>query len=172
MGGDLLFDSREGKGTRVSFTLPNLEEPAVLPTQERSEPAGSTGLDPSGSPRRILVVEDDAASRYGLKSLLESEGYVALEAASLAQADAILRNGAPDIAIVDITLPDGDGAEWVKLRRKMTADEDRRRIEKSGFCAVLQKPVDIPVLLKALRDCQDPVWLSENVAAYEDGEGG
>lgn len=185
MGGDLLFDSREGKGTRVSFTLPNLEEPALPPARDRTEPPGSTGLDASGSALRILVVEDDAASRYGLKSLLESEGYVVVEAASLAQADGILRDGAPDIAIVDITLPDGDGAEWVKLRRKkaavgfplialtgMTADEDRRRIEKSGFCAVLQKPVDIPVLLKALRDCQDPAWLSEHVAAYEDSEGG
>jgi CheY-like chemotaxis protein len=185
MGGDLLFDSREGKGTRVSFTLPNLEETALPPARGRTELPGSTGLDASGSPLRILVVEDDAASRYGLKSLLESEGYVVAEAASLAQADGILRDGAPDIAIVDITLPDGDGAEWAKLRRKkaavtfplialtgMTADEDRRRIEKSGFCAVLQKPVDIPVLLKALRDCQDPAWLSENVAAYEDSEGG
>jgi CheY-like chemotaxis protein len=188
MGGDLLFDSREGKGTRVSFTLPNLEEPdasPALPPRETSEPARSTGLDSSGTPRRILVVEDDAASRYGLKSLLESEGYVVVEAASLAQADDVLRAGAPDIAIVDITLPDGDGAEWVKLRRKkaavgfplialtgMTADEDRRRIEKSGFCAVLQKPVDIPVLLNALRDCQDPDWLREHVAAHEDGEGG
>jgi CheY-like chemotaxis protein len=185
MGGDLLFDSREGKGTRVSFTLPNLEEPALPPARGRTEPPGSTGLDASGSALRILVVEDDAASRYGLKSLLESEGYVVVEAASLAQADGILRDGAPDIAIVDITLPDGDGAEWVKLRRKkaavnfpllaltgMTADEDRRRIEKSGFCAVLQKPVDIPVLLKALSDCQDPAWLREHVAAYEDGEGG
>ena len=185
MGGDLLFDSREGKGTRVSFTLPNLEETGLPPARGRTELPGSTGLDASGSALRILVVEDDAASRYGLKSLLESEGYVVVEAASLAQADGILRDGAPDIAIVDITLPDGDGAEWVKLRRKkaavnfplialtgMTADEDRRRIEKSGFCAVLQKPVDIPVLLKALSDCQDPAWLRENVAAYEDSEGG
>ena len=177
MGGDLLFDSREGKGTRVSFTLPNLEEPAAaLPRRARRARRTPTGLDASGKPRRVLVVEDDAASRYGLKSLLESEGYVVVEAASLAQADGILRDGAPDIAIVDITLPDGDGAEWVKLRRKkaavsfplialtgMTADEDRRRIEKSGFCAVLQKPVDIPILLKALRDCQDPEGLLDGV---------
>jgi CheY-like chemotaxis protein/two-component sensor histidine kinase len=185
MGGDLIFDSREGEGTRVSITLPNLEEPAAPPARETSAAAGSTGLDSTGSPRRILVVEDDAASRYGLKSLLESESYVVVEAASLAQANEALRNGAPDIAIVDITLPDGDGAEWVRLRRKkaavgfplialtgMTADEDRRRIEKSGFCAVLQKPVDIPLLLKALRDCQDPDWLREHVAAYEDDERG
>jgi CheY-like chemotaxis protein/nitrogen-specific signal transduction histidine kinase len=190
MGGDLLFDSREGIGTRVSFTLPNLEEPAAPPVRDVpargvDEFAEPVGLDPAGEPRRILVVEDDDASRYGLKSLLESEGYVVVEAASLAFADEFLRDGVPDIAIVDITLPDGDGAEWVRLRRKkgavgfplialtgMTSDEDRRRIEKSGFCAVLQKPVDIPVLLKALRDCQDPAWLREHVAAYEDGESG
>jgi CheY-like chemotaxis protein len=185
MGGDLIFDTREGRGTRVSFTLPALEEPAAPPPRETSEPVGPAGLDFSGQPRRILVVEDDDASRYGLKSLLESEGYVCVEAPSLAIADQVLAAGAPDIAIVDITLPDGDGAEWAKLRRRkaavdfplialtgMTSDEDRRRIEKSGFCAVLQKPVDIPVLLKALRDCQDPDWLRENVPAYEDSERG
>jgi CheY-like chemotaxis protein len=183
MGGDLLFDSRVGQGTRVSFTLPNLEEPAdtgVAAARETSAADGPVGLDSSGEPRRILVVEDDSASRYGLKSLLESEGYEVLEAASLAQAEEVVRDGRPDIAIVDITLPDGDGAEWVRLSRKkgrieipvialtgVTADEDRRRIEQSGVCALLQKPVDIPLLLKALKDCQDPDWLREHVAPYE-----
>jgi CheY-like chemotaxis protein len=184
MGGDLLLDSREGEGTRVSFTLPNLEEPAELaaaPARDARPETGPAGLDSSGRARRILVVEDDSASRYGLRSLLESEGYAVVEAASLAQADEIIRNEAPDIAIVDITLPDGDGAEWVKLQRRkglvsfpvialtgMTADQDRRRIEHSGVCAVLQKPVDIPLLWKALRDCQDPDWLREHLAPLED----
>ena len=182
MGGDLLFDSRVGQGTKVSFTLPNLEEPADIgapPARETGAAGEPAGLDSSGKPRRILVVEDDGASRYGLKSLLETEGYEVLEAASLAQADEVLRNGQPDIVIVDITLPDGDGAEWVRLARKkgplsfpvialtgVTADEDRRRIEQSGVCAVLQKPVDIPLLLKALKDCQDPDWLREHTNSY------
>jgi CheY-like chemotaxis protein len=113
MGGDLLFDSREGKGTRVSFTLPNLEEPALPPARDRTEPSGSTGLDASGSALRILVVEDDAASRYGLKSLLESEGYVVVEAASLAQADGILRGGAPDLTLRAPRLPNGEGPAWI-----------------------------------------------------------
>lgn len=186
MGGDLLLDSREGQGTRVSFTLPNLEEPkdlVVVAAREVDPDARPGGFDSSGQARRILVVEDDGASRYGLRSLLESEGYTVVEAASLAQANAAIQDAAPDVAIVDITLPDGDGAEWVRLRRKkgalsfpvialtgITADQDRRRIQRSGVCAVLQKPVDIPLLWKALRDCLDPDWLREHVAAYEDGE--
>ncbi len=171
MGGDLLLDSRVGKGTRVSFILPSLEEPADTdsPAAREKGPAGAPpGIDSSGKPRRILVVEDDGASRYGLKSLLETEGYEVLEAASLARAEDALRDGRPDIVVVDVTLPDGDGAEWVRLARKkgrlgfpvialtgVTADEDRRRIEQSGVSALLQKPVDIPLLLKALKDCQE-----------------
>ena len=159
MGGDLLLDSEEGKGTRVSFTLPNLEVPAevIAPAAAEKEAAAT------GAGRLLLVVEDDASSRYGLKSLLESEGYVVLEAGSIGDANAILRNGPPDAVILDITLPDGDGAEWVRQQQKkgplpfpvialtgITADEDRRRIEQSGVRTVLQKPVDIPLLLSAL----------------------
>ncbi len=181
MGGDLLFDTRVGRGTKVSFTLPSLEEPADTgPAAARETAAGRTaGLDASGRPRRILVVEDDTASRYGLKSLLETEGHEVLEAASLGEAEDVLRGAAPHVVIVDITLPDGDGAEWVRLSRKkgqlgypvialtgVTADEDRRRIEQSGVCALLQKPVDIPLLFKALKDCQDPDWLLEHANSY------
>jgi CheY-like chemotaxis protein len=167
MGGDLLLDSREGRGTRVSFTLPSLEAPPEAAAAATEEPEGAlTPLAASkGSSRRVLVVEDDDASRYGLKSLLESEGYDVLEAASLGQADDALRKAAPDMVVVDITLPDGDGAEWARLQKKkgplgfpvialtgVTADEDRKRIEQSGVSAVLQKPVDIPLLLKVLRE--------------------
>jgi DNA-binding response OmpR family regulator len=74
----------------------------------------------------------------------------------------------PDVLILDITLPDGDGAEWLRLMTKregrvpfpvivltgITADEDTRRIEQSGVCAVLQKPVNVATLLTALRDCR------------------
>jgi CheY-like chemotaxis protein len=169
MGGDLLLDSAEGKGTRVSFTLPNLEEPEeppAPPSEREGERLTPAAHEMPGRRRKVLVVEDDAASRYGLKSLLESEGYRVVEAASLAQADEVARGQRPDAVILDITLPDGDGAEWIRLQQKkgplryavlaltgVTADEDRRRIEESGVHAVFQKPVNIPLLLNALEDC-------------------
>jgi CheY-like chemotaxis protein len=153
----------------VSFTLPNLEEleePPTPPTEREGERLTPAGHETPGRRRTVLVVEDDPASRYGLKSLLESEGYRVVEAASLAQADEVARGSRPDAVILDITLPDGDGAEWIRLQQKkgplrypvlaltgITADEDRRRIEESGVHAVFQKPVNIPLLLNALEDC-------------------
>lgn len=165
MGGDLIFDSREGEGTRVAFTLPQLEA-----TEESPAPVEVAAAEPgeSGKGRRILVIEDDAFSRYGLKSLLESEGYEVTEAGSLAEAEDTARRLPPDVAILDITLPDGDGAEWLQLVAKregkvpfpvivltgITADEDTRRIERSGVFAILQKPVNVGLLFQSLRDCQ------------------
>lgn len=165
MGGDLIFESREGKGTRVAFTLPQLEV-----TDEAPAPAdGSVASKPgeTGRGRRILVIEDDAFSRYGLKSLLESEAYEVTEAGTLADAEESARRLPPDVVILDITLPDGDGAEWLQLVAKregkvpfpvivltgITADEDTRRIERSGVFAILQKPVNVGLLFQALRDC-------------------
>ncbi len=167
MGGDLLFESHEGSGTRVSFTLPELaeaDEPDAPPTRW-SKGSVPEGVDPSGRPRSVLVVEDDDASRYGLRSLLESEGYRVSEAASLAEAERALARRRPDIVVLDITLPDGDGAEWLRQLQKggpvdfpvialtgVTADEDRRRIEQAGVGSVLQKPVNVPLLFEALRN--------------------
>jgi CheY-like chemotaxis protein len=162
MGGDLIFDSREGSGTRVSFTLPQLHE--VEPSATSSPLELVDGQ--LGKGRRILVVEDDASSRYGLKSLLESEGYEVAEASTLAEAEERARRTAPDLLILDITLPDGDGAEWLRLLAKkedrmpfpvialtgVTSDEDRRRIEQSGVAAILQKPVNVGLLFQALRE--------------------
>jgi signal transduction histidine kinase len=168
MGGDLLFDSREGVGTRVSFTLPLLldsADPGAVHTRWKSGSMPS-GISPSGHPRKVLIVEDDGASRYGLKSLLETEGYEVSEAGDLAQAGQRIAADRPEIVLLDITLPDGDGASWLSSLRErglvsfpvialtgVTADEDRRRIERSGVRAVLPKPVNVPLLFETLREC-------------------
>jgi two-component system, sensor histidine kinase len=173
MGGDLIFDSREGDGTRVSFTLPQLHD-APGATESVSEIPVAIPEGEIGKGRRALVVEDDASSRYGLKSLLESEGFEVAEASSLAEAEETVVKAPPDVLILDITLPDGDGAEWLRLLTKkegrvpfpvialtgVTADEDTRRIEQSGVCAVLQKPVNVGLLFQVLRDCADSVAVS------------
>ena len=162
MGGDLIFVSREGEGTRVSLTLPQLRgavEDAPVSAAPPA-PAGETGRG-----RKVLIVEDDASSRYGLRSLLEAEGYEVLEASLLSEAEEVVRTSPLDALVLDITLPDGDGAEWLLLWTKregqpafpiialtgITADEDTRRIEQSGVSAVLQKPVNVGQLLEALR---------------------
>ncbi len=168
MGGDLILDSREGEGTRVSFTLPNL--PASEASPESPEPARSPGGGRvSARPARVLIVEDDEASRYGLGQLLRSEGYVVSEARTLGETDAALDREAPDVIVLDITLPDGDGAVWLSRRRSgspeamppvialtgVTADADTQRILSAGALRVLTKPVHVAQLLSALRELAD-----------------
>src|SRR4029077_10546347 len=82
MGGDLILESKEGAGTRVRFTVPDL--PLTLEETARSTDAAVTTLPASMRGQSlVLIVEDDHASRYGLGALLESEGYRVQEAASL-----------------------------------------------------------------------------------------
>ena len=57
----------------------------------------------------ILVVDDDAAIRTVVAQSLRRAGHRVATADSLAQLDRALANGAPDVLITDVVLPDGDG---------------------------------------------------------------
>ena len=166
MGGDLILESKEGAGTSVRFTLPELPAPEAGAEPSES-PAEVLSGSPSASDRRVrvLIVEDDASSRYGLAALLQSEGYDVTQAADLKQTEAILDRSTPAVIVLDITLPDGDGAEWLTQRAKrgapcppvialtgVTADEDTDRIQEAGVRKVLTKPVNVAQLLSALRE--------------------
>ncbi len=154
MGGDLILQSREGVGTTVTFTVPEL--PDAGPTD--SEAHAPSPARPTGGVKRphvsarILVVEDDEASRYGLSALLESESYAPESAANLKEAEAALAGDSIDAIILDVTLPDGDGATWLARRNErsvdtppvlaltgVTADEDLRRIRAAGVRQVLDE---------------------------------
>jgi DNA-binding response OmpR family regulator len=68
--------------------------------------------------RKILVVEDDATIRGGLRDALRSEGYEVLEAADGRKGlDAGLRDD-PDLIILDLMLPGMDGYEVLERLRK------------------------------------------------------
>jgi DNA-binding response OmpR family regulator len=69
----------------------------------------------------ILVVEDNRATRTFLADNLTADGYEVLECGCLADAQGILATAFPDLAIVDLGLPDGDGLELMQLVR----DTDR-----------------------------------------------
>ncbi len=68
--------------------------------------------------RRILIIEDDEELRSGLKTLLERNGYEAdyLTDFSNACEDMLAFN--PDMVLLDITLPEIDGASLLKAFRK------------------------------------------------------
>lgn len=62
----------------------------------------------------VLVVEDDAALRGGLAELLSPHGYRVAGVASLAEARDVLAAQRPDVALIDLRLPDGSGSELAR----------------------------------------------------------
>ena len=67
--------------------------------------------------RTILVIEDDLDFAGQVKLDLTNRGYDVRHAASRAQALALLTPDAPDLLVVDRTLPDGDGISIISELR-------------------------------------------------------
>ena len=70
----------------------------------------------AGGCRTVLVVEDDAASRRALVSLLRLNGIQALFASNLSEAIKLL-DSRPECVLLDLMLPDGTGGAILELIR-------------------------------------------------------
>ena len=63
---------------------------------------------------RVLVVEDDREIRALMQSSLSVEGFEVQTAVTLSEASALLRHSPPDVIVLDLGLPDGDGVQLVR----------------------------------------------------------
>lgn len=109
---------------------------------------------------KILYIEDNLENRILIRRILQAEGYTMLEAASAAQAIAVVRRQKPDLILMDINMPDMDGYTLTTrlkaipgLRQipiiALTANVmkgDRERTLEAGCDGYLQKPVDVDAL--------------------------
>ena len=75
----------------------------------------------------ILVVEDDPVTRTFLADNLSADGYELLEADCATDARRLIETRFPDLAIVDLGLPDGDGLEL--LARIRSSDRAAARMD-------------------------------------------
>jgi CheY-like chemotaxis protein len=122
----------------------------------------SNGPGPA-APKRILVADDNRDGAETMGMLLKLSGHEVLLAHSGAEALELAMRERPDIAVLDIGMPDLSGYEVAKrIRReawgaqiKLIAvtgwgqAEDKRRALAAGFDHHLTKPVD-PSQLEAL----------------------
>jgi CheY-like chemotaxis protein len=107
----------------------------------------------------VLVVEDDASSRFALVELLQSSGFVTLAARDGVEALAMLESSAilPCAIVLDLMMPNSNG--W-NFRRQQFADPRFRNIPvivissmddppgMLGTAAYLRKPIDQKRLLE------------------------
>jgi diguanylate cyclase (GGDEF)-like protein len=84
------------------------------PDSSASRPSRHAGDQPSPSPCRILVVDDEAAVRQAIVDTLRQDGYTVREASDGAAALECLGREAFALAIIDIVMPQLDGLSVIK----------------------------------------------------------
>jgi two-component system, NtrC family, response regulator HydG len=72
---------------------------------------------------RALIVDDDPGFVLGLAELVRREGFVVASAGSLKQARQEIASRLPDIVLVDLRLPDGNGLDLLDRLEPTTAPE-------------------------------------------------
>jgi len=110
----------------------------------------------------VLLVEDERELRATLAEALRVEGFTVHTAASLAEAFALLEHAVPDLVLLDLGLPDGDGETLLAAVRRernipllviSARDHDggKVRLLDAGADDYLVKPFSIGELLARMR---------------------
>jgi len=112
----------------------------------------------------ILVVEDHRTTRTFLADNLSADGFEVLEADCVADARQLLESSFPDLAIIDLGLPDGDGLEL--LERVRDADRIAGRLDPDLPLLVLSGRVsELDRLRGFSRGCDD--YIAKPFSYYE-----
>ena len=81
---------------------------------------------------RILVIDDSLTARMKLKELLEGEGATVLLAENARQGTKLATEHGPDIVVLDVVLPDGNGIDLCRQWRDNPALNDTPVLLVSG----------------------------------------
>lgn len=67
---------------------------------------------------KVLIIEDEGNIRHFVKTILATNGYQVIEAKTSAEGKMAFMSHSPDVVILDLGLPDGDGMDFLKLIRQ------------------------------------------------------
>jgi PAS domain S-box-containing protein len=163
-GGSVSAESAgPGKGSTFAVTLPiatAADAPVAAPTPSSApepKPAATRG-------QRVVVVDDNRDAAEATATFLAMVGFDVRFATDPDEGLAIVAAFQPEVAILDIGLPKVDGYALAERIRAATGGrcrllavtgyglaEDRARTKAAGFEAHFVKPVDLDVLVDALR---------------------
>jgi two-component system KDP operon response regulator KdpE len=118
--------------------------------------------------KKILLVDDDKDLLRGMTISLRASGYDIVSAQDAISAVSAARNAQPDLIVLDIGLPGGDGFLVMERLSNLTtfipvivvsareSGSNRDRVLKAGAQAFFQKPVDRKAFMTAVRAALDP----------------
>jgi two-component system KDP operon response regulator KdpE len=110
----------------------------------------------------VLVVEDDPQVRRFLRASLDVHGYRVVEASTLAEAMLAATSHNPEVVLLDLGLPDGDGLEFTRRIREWSTvpllvisargrESDKVEALDAGADDYLTKPFGVNELLARIR---------------------
>ncbi len=172
-GGGVRISSKVGVGTTVQVFIPRANaasgSPPVAVPDAVSEAADTRSQPVPFKPgaRRILLVDDDASVRETVAAMLTAHGYVTTNAEDGKSAVRLFEAGARfDLLLVDLAMPEMDGAEVAELARKrqpdipvviMTGYRDEDRMGHERW--VLMKPfrlIDLEAIMREALAASEP----------------
>lgn len=171
-GGFIYADSSPGKGTTFQLFVPRYipeldeEEPVVAlapPKELAAKDAGAKAGDLTGTGRVLLVEDEDVVRSFAVRALTR-QGYEVLEASDGQEALDIVaaQNGAIDIVVTDVVMPEMDGPTMFRELRKTNPsikvifvsgypNEAFRETLGSEDVAFLPKPFSLPQLAEKVK---------------------
>lgn len=160
-GGEVTIDSVVGQGTTIHLWLPRAEADAVaaaLPDRHAI------------TPRRLLLVEDDAEVRAVVAAQLESVGHSVTMQGSARAAVAALEAGARfDLVLTDFAMPDLSGIDVANRVRACCPNVPVLLI--TGFAEIGDTPVGLPVLTKPFTGDQLHAAIAAALASPDSARG-
>jgi CheY-like chemotaxis protein len=169
MGGALEVSSTPGKGSAFCFDLPHSERATMsVPTTHSQRIIGVTGTKP-----KVLVVDDDPASRQLLSDMLTPLGFDLREAGDGQDAFTQAVAWRPDVILMDMRMPVMDGFEAIRRIRATEAlrsviifavsasvfEHNRQQCLDAGADNFLHKPCRFEQLADLLRRHLKLEWL-------------
>jgi two-component system nitrate/nitrite response regulator NarL len=104
---------------------------------------------------RVFIADDHPLFRLGLKFALQGQGFeVVGEAESGSQALAVCSSTQPDVAILDVKMPDGDG---IQICQQLLA-------QSGSLVVILLTTFQEPALIQAARQAGAKGYLSKDAA--------
>jgi CheY-like chemotaxis protein len=172
LGGTIEAESTPGHGTAFHLKMP-LSAPdteTLAPAQRAPEHLAPPPPHAEARLRaKVLVVDDNPVNRRVAQAMLQTEGSVVLEASSAAEGLDVARSESPDVVLMDMSLPDMDGAEATRLllsdaRTKdiavigvsaHTSADNQARAKAAGCLSYVTKPIARRELIAAVRAAVD-----------------
>lgn len=111
--GGTVAASSDGAGKGTTFTV----RLTMIPVAE-TPPDPCFRLERRAKPRRVLVIDDNREARETLRLMLELAGHVVYDATDGLRGIELLDVVRPDVAIIDISLPDTDGYQVARRIRE------------------------------------------------------